>query len=94
MILERIHEVIGNLVQTYNIKDTYIYEDDPWLGILAPVAFEICSTENRLEFYSPGQLVFGRGMILPIKHTSDWELIRQKNQEKINKDNIRKNSKN
>ena len=32
-------------------------------------------------------------MILPIKHTAYWELIRQKNQAKINKDSIHKNSK-
>ena len=30
-------------------------------------------------------------MILPIKHTVDWELIHQINQKKINKENIRKN---
>ena len=32
-------------------------------------------------------------MILLIKHTADWKLIRQKNQTKINKDNIRENKK-
>ena len=30
-------------------------------------------------------------MIIPIKHKVDWELICQKNQTQINKDNIRKN---
>ena len=30
-------------------------------------------------------------MILPIKHTVDWELIHQQNQTKIYKDNIRAN---
>ena len=44
-----------------------------------------------LKGYSPGQLMFGRDMILLIKHKLDWELIRQQNQEKINKENIRKN---
>ena len=46
-----------------------------------------------LKGYTPGQLVFGRDMILLIKHMVDWELICQKNQEKINKYNIKKNSK-
>ena len=32
-------------------------------------------------------------MILPIKNTEDWGLIRQKNQMQINKDNICKNNK-
>ena len=33
-ILDRIHQVLGNLVQTYNITQTYVDEDDPCLGIL------------------------------------------------------------
>ena len=32
-------------------------------------------------------------MILLIKHEVDWELIRQRNQTKINKNNILKNNK-
>ena len=43
--------------------------------------------------YITGQLVFGRDMILLIKHKTDWELIRNQMQTQINKDNIRKNSK-
>ena len=31
------------------------------------------------------QLIFGRDMIIPIKCNEDWELIRHKNQSKINK---------
>ena len=67
MILEQIHEVQGILVRNDNTKDTYIDEDEPWLGILAVAAFEVCSTENRLNGYSPHQSVFGRVMILLIK---------------------------
>ena len=37
-----------------------------------------------------GQLLFGRYMIIPIKHKVDWELISQLNQNKTNKYNIRK----
>ena len=53
------------------------------------------SIQNSLNYkyaknYSPGQLLFGRDMTLPIKHKVDWELIRHKNQTKINKYNIQK----
>ena len=54
----------------------------PWLGTLA-------AAKNRIKGYSTGQLIFVRDMILPIKHTMYWELIREKNQTQINKDNIR-----
>ena len=33
--LEMIHQVLGNLVQTFNINQTYVDEDDPRSGILA-----------------------------------------------------------
>ena len=74
MILERIHSVIVNLVLTYNIKDSYIDEYGPRLGILAAAAFTILSTTNSLKGCTPGLLMFGCGMILLIKYTLDWEL--------------------
>ena len=49
------------------------------------------SLKESLKFYSTGQIIFGRDIIILIKRTLDWELIRQKNQTQINKDNIRKN---
>ena len=79
-ILERIHHILGNLVQTYHIKETYVEEYDPWLGILAVAAFEILSTENSLKGYIPGQLLFGRDVIILIENTVGWELIRQRKQ--------------
>ena len=40
-VLERIHQVQGNMVQTCNITQTYVDKYDPWLGILFDVAFAI-----------------------------------------------------
>ena len=56
-------------------------------------ALVIFSTSNRLKGSITSQLVFGRDMILLIKHTVDWELIHQLKPAQINKDNICKNSK-
>ena len=66
-------------MRTFNIKETYVDEDDPWSGILA-AAFTICQTTNRLKGYRFRQLVFGCDIILLIKHEVGWELIRQQNQ--------------
>ena len=33
--LEQVYKVIGNIVRTYNIAETYVGKDDPWLGILS-----------------------------------------------------------
>ena len=66
-------------MRTFNIKETFVDEDDPWSGILAAVAFTICQTTNMLKGYRPRQLLFGCDMILLIKHEVDWELICQQN---------------
>ena len=71
-ILEWIHQVLGNLVRTCNITQTYVDKYDLWLGILAAVYFLISSTIDRLKVYSMNHLLFGCDMILLIKHTMDW----------------------
>ena len=76
-ILERIHQVLGNLLRTFRIQQTYVDKNNLLTGILAAAEFAILSTTNIQKGYSPRQLIFGRGMILPIKHRVDWELIRQ-----------------
>ena len=90
-ILERIRQVQGNLVRTFNVQQTYADKNDMCTRILAAEAFAILSRTSRQKMYSPGQLIFGRDTILPIKHRVDWELIRQKKQTKINRDNTREN---
>ena len=82
-IVVRIQQVLGNLVWTYNITQIYVDKDEPWLGILSAYYFSLRSTTNCLKVYIPGQLVFGRDMILLIKHNVDWELISQKIRRKI-----------
>ena len=41
-IVERIHQVIGNMVRAFELEDSE--EDDPWKGILSAVAFAVRST--------------------------------------------------
>ena len=67
-ILEQIHQVLGKLVWTCIIIQTYVDKYEPWLGILDAGVLEIHSTTNILKVYSAGQLVFGCNMILLIKH--------------------------
>ena len=51
-VLELIHQVLGNLVRTFNISHTYVEKNDPWTGILAVAAFAIHTTTNGLKIYS------------------------------------------
>ena len=67
-------------------------EDDPWKGILSATAFAVRSTYHTTLQKSPGQLVFGRDMILNIQHKANWELIRERKQQLINKNNKKENA--
>jgi hypothetical protein len=75
-IVERVHQtIVGNIVRTFELENTYLDEEDPWKGMLSAAAFAIRSTFRTTLRKSSGQLVFGRDMILNIKHVANWELI-------------------
>ena len=58
-IIEIIHQVLGNLIRSFNLHYTYVDVADPWMGILAAAAFAIQATYHWNKQKSPGQLVFG-----------------------------------
>ena len=92
-IVERVHQVIGNIIRTFELEDNYLDEDDPWKGILSATAFAVRSTYHTTLQKSPGQLVFGRDMILNIQHQANWEMIKQRKQQIIEKNNLQENAK-
>jgi hypothetical protein len=34
-IVERVHQVIGNIIRTFELESNYLDEDDCWKGILS-----------------------------------------------------------
>ena len=75
--IKRLHQVLGSLVRTYNLQEAYVYDADPFMGILEASAFTVRYKYHRTKETIPGQLVFGRDLILPINHVADWRYIRQ-----------------
>ena len=65
-IVERIHQVIGNIIRTFELEENYLDKSNPWKGILSATAFAVRSTYHTTLMKSPGQLVFGRDMIFNI----------------------------
>ena len=65
------------MVRTFELQDCYLDEDDPWKGILAAAAFAVRSTVYSTLQKFPGQLIFGRDMMLNIAHEANWDLKRQ-----------------
>ena len=37
----RTHQVLGNLVRSYNLQETYVDYADPWMVILAAADFSV-----------------------------------------------------
>ena len=91
--MERVHQVIGNIIRTFELESNYLDEDNPWKGILSATAFAVRSTFHTSLQSTPGQLVFGRDMIFHIKHIANWEYVKQRKQHLINLNNRRENSK-
>ena len=85
-ILERIHQVIGNMVRT-NIALTA----ERWSEILPAVAFAIRATYHTTLQASPAQLVFGRDMMLDTAFTANWQIIRERKLAQVQTDNAREN---
>ena len=92
-IVERVHQVMRNIIMTFELEDNYLDEEDPWKGILSAAAFAIRSTYHTTLQKLPGQLVFGRDMIFNIKHKANWNYIKQRKQDIINQNNERENAK-
>ena len=92
-ILERIHQVFANLCRTYELEEREMDRSDPWSGIISAVAWAIRSTYHTTLKATPGQLVFGRDMVLNITHNADWAAIKTRKQALINSNNKRENKK-
>ncbi len=90
-IIERVHQVLNDCLRTFELEKRDLDEKDPWTPFLTAAAYAIRSTYHTTLQATPGQLVFGRDMILPIKFRADWARIRHQRQEAMVKNNDREN---
>src|SRR5207253_500570 len=92
-IVERIHQVIGNIIRTFDLESNYLDDDNPWRGILAATAFAVRSTYHTTLKKMPEQPIFSHDMIFNTQHVANWEYIRLNKQCQINKNSKAKNAK-
>jgi hypothetical protein len=90
-IIERVHLVLGDALRTFELQERELDATDPWSPFLASAAFAIRSTHHTTLGASPGQLVFGRDMLLPIKFKANWAEIKARRQDEIRRNNEREN---
>ena len=89
--LERIHQVIVNLVHTSDLNNNCLDADDPQSGILAATVSAVRSTYHTTLQATPAQLMFGHDTILNNPFFTDWEAIRIPKQKLIDKNNKNEN---
>ena len=93
-VVERIHQVIGNMLRSLDLEDCYLLPPpmDPLEGIIAAISFAIRSTWSTTMRATPGQLVFGRDMMLNVKHLVDWHYMQTRRQRIASENNARENA--
>ena len=90
-ILERSHQTLGNMLRTFEIHKEKEITEENLSGILSAIMFAMRATVHTTNRATPMQLVFGRDAIMNIKFKADWEYIKQRKQEIINKNNQKEN---
>jgi hypothetical protein len=85
-IIEHAHQTLGNLIRSFQLQDKPYYDpDDPWESILVAIEFALRSTYHTTLQVMPGQLIFGRDMVLNDQHLTDWTAIKARKQQIIRK---------
>ena len=92
-IIERVHQTLGNIIRTMEIYDQDLDDHDPFGRILVATMFAVRSTYNTTTQATAMQLVFGRDAIFNIPFKANWDAIRQRKQDIIDKNNEKENQK-
>jgi len=93
-VVERIHQVIGNMLRSLDLETCYLMPppSDPFEGIIAAISFAIRSTWSTTMRATPGQLIFGRDMLLNVQHLVNWHYMQTRRQRIAVENNARENS--
>ena len=68
-------------------------EEDPFEEELAAAAYAIRCGFHAAHGLSPGELAFGRSMLLPVEAPAGWEELKQRKQKAVAKPSQRESSK-
>ena len=91
-ILERTHQVIGNLLRSTRLMSQDLSMLDAQQELLAPVTWAINSTYHTTLQATPGQLAFQRDMIMPTTYLANWAAIQHRRQDKSIDSTTKENS--
>jgi hypothetical protein len=90
-MIERIHLTLGNMLRTFDLENQDLSDDNPFGEFLSSAAWALRSTYHTVLDATPGQLVYGRDMLLPIQFKANWGAIALRRKERIERDHIKEN---
>ena len=91
--MERVHGTLNTMLRTENLDEKDLDKYDPFGEICSNLCWAIRSSYHTTLKATPGQLIFGRDMVLDVEHISVLFSLRKQNQIKIDAADKRKNSK-
>lgn len=89
--VERIHQVLRQMLLTKNLQNQVFDFIDPFGEILASVAWAVRASYNSSTDATPAQLVFGRDMMFNLKTLINWKTLSLRKQIQVDKSNLREN---
>jgi transposase InsO family protein len=77
-IIERIHQVVGDMIRVQNIRDKHDLDKDfGRTGVLSAIRQAVRSLVHTTTRATPTQyLVFGRDALLNVSFQADWDYIK------------------
>ena len=92
-MVEQAHQTLGNMLRTQNFQRMADIDlQNPFSGVLSAVGFAMRATVHTTTRATPSQLVFNRDAIHNINFKADWNYIKNRKQQLINKNNKRENA--
>jgi hypothetical protein len=92
-ILERLHQVLGQMLRTSELDMAKTITPDDVDVFLDNAAWAICSTYHPVLKASPDVAIFRRDMLFDIRFIANWNKIGDYRQRQTNLRTARKNSK-
>ena len=91
-VLERVHQVIANMLRTSSLDMAETVDPDAVSDFLDNAAWAIRSTYHTVLKSSPGAAIFGRDMLFDIPYLADWNKIGEHRQVQIDRNTARENA--
>jgi len=92
-MVERAHKTLHTMIDVLELRSAHDLDPDfGWDGHLTALRFAMNATVHTTTRATPGQLAFGRDLLLNVGFEADWQYIKERKQKRIRQNNKRENA--